>query len=176
MTSSCKQDIWLRCNYHHPLQVHYRVIAAMSNDRHGVSNYRSIECLFNSVFELTTKKHQRSALLSLCEGNPLMTSGFHAQRDRNAENVFIWWRHSFLMSIFTRMQHIRRSHFQYKIFKQLFCCRVLIWGALYLLFIKPYGDYIYGILRWRNWIRLPCPILLIENLICKSISAVEPTL
>ena len=49
---------------------------------------------FNSLFRLTRKKHQRSALLSLCEGNPLVTSGFPAQRDINAENVSIWWRHN----------------------------------------------------------------------------------
>ena len=42
-------------------------ITATSNDRHGVSNYQPIECLFNSLFKLTSKKHQRSALLSLCE-------------------------------------------------------------------------------------------------------------
>ena len=48
-------------------------ITAMSHDRHGISNYWSVECLFNSLFRLTTKKHQRSALISLCEGNPLVT-------------------------------------------------------------------------------------------------------
>ena len=41
-------------------------ITAISNGRHGVSNYHSIECLFNSLFKLTTKEHQRSALLSFC--------------------------------------------------------------------------------------------------------------
>ena len=42
--------------------------------RHGVSNYLSIECLFNTLFSVTTKSHQRSALLSLCEGNPPIDS------------------------------------------------------------------------------------------------------
>ena len=42
-------------------------ITGTSNDRHGVSNYRSFECLFNSLLRLTTKKHHRSALLSLCD-------------------------------------------------------------------------------------------------------------
>ena len=45
---------------------HY--IAARSNDRHGVSNYWLVEFLFNSLFRVTTEKHQRSALLSFCEG------------------------------------------------------------------------------------------------------------
>ena len=43
------------------------------------------ECLFNSLFRLTTKKHQRSALSSLCEWNPPMTGGFPAQRYNNAD-------------------------------------------------------------------------------------------
>ena len=38
---------------------------------------------------LKTKKHQRSALLSLCEGNPSVIGGFPAQRDNYAENVLI---------------------------------------------------------------------------------------
>ena len=46
-------------------------IKAASSDRHGVSNYRRIDCLFNSSFRLPTKKYQRSALLSLCDENPL---------------------------------------------------------------------------------------------------------
>ena len=44
----------------------FRHITVMSNDRHGVSNYRFIECLFNSLLRLTTKTHEKPALLSLC--------------------------------------------------------------------------------------------------------------
>ena len=40
------------------------------------------------------KTHQRLASLTLCKGNPLITGGFPAQRDSNAENVSIWWRHN----------------------------------------------------------------------------------
>ena len=68
-------------------------ITATSNDRPGFSNHRSIECLFNSLFRLTTKEHQMSALLSICEGNPPVTGGFPAQRDNNAKNVCIWCVH-----------------------------------------------------------------------------------
>ena len=45
------------------------------NDRYDVSNYQSTECLFNSLFKLTTKEHQTSALLALCDGNPPVTGG-----------------------------------------------------------------------------------------------------
>ena len=34
-------------------------------------------CLFKSLLRLTTKKHQRSALLSLCEGNPPKIGWWH---------------------------------------------------------------------------------------------------
>ena len=57
-------------------------------------NYWSIESLFNSLFRLTTEKHQRSMSLSLCEGNPLVTSAFPTQRDSNMENVSIWRHHN----------------------------------------------------------------------------------
>ena len=36
-----------------------------ANDHHGVSNYQSFEYLFSSLFRLQTKKHERSALLSV---------------------------------------------------------------------------------------------------------------
>ena len=71
----------------------FRVIKAMSNDCHGIWNYWLVECLFNSLFRLTAKKHQSSTLLSLCEGNPPVTTGFPAQRGINAEIIFILWRH-----------------------------------------------------------------------------------
>ena len=58
------------------------------------SNYRSIERLINSLFRVTMKKHQRSTLLSLCEGNPLVTGGFLTQRDSNTKNDSIWWQHN----------------------------------------------------------------------------------
>ena len=54
-------------------------ITATSNDRHGVSNYRSIECLFDILLRLKTNKHKRSALPSLCVGKPLVTSGSKIQ-------------------------------------------------------------------------------------------------
>ena len=52
-------------------------VTATSNDGHGVSNHWPMECLFNTLFGFTTKKkHQRSALLSFCVGNPPVTGGF----------------------------------------------------------------------------------------------------
>ena len=33
----------------------------MSGERHGVSDYRSFECLFNSLLDMSSKKHQRPA-------------------------------------------------------------------------------------------------------------------
>ena len=49
------------------------------NDRHSVLNYRLIKWLFNSFFRVPTNKHQRSALLSLCESNPPVTGGLLTQ-------------------------------------------------------------------------------------------------
>ena len=41
------------------------------------------------LFRLMTKKHERSALLSVCEENPPVSRGFPAKRDSNMENVSI---------------------------------------------------------------------------------------
>ena len=43
------------------------ITTATSSDRRGISNYRWVDCLFNSLFRPTTKKHQMSALLSFLE-------------------------------------------------------------------------------------------------------------
>ena len=51
------------------------------------SNYRSIECLFNSLFRLTKKEHRKSTLLSLCEGNPPVTGGFPTWRDSSMQMI-----------------------------------------------------------------------------------------
>ena len=84
-------------------------IMVTPNDRHGVSNYRSTECLFNDLLRLTTKKHQRSKLLSLCEGNPHVTDLFPAQKDSIAENVSIWWRHGETRTPPERLRHLPAS-------------------------------------------------------------------
>ena len=55
------------------------------------SIYSAIESRICSDWQ--QKKHQRSALLSLCEGIPPVTVGCPAQRDSNVENFSIWWRH-----------------------------------------------------------------------------------
>ena len=57
-----------RCNNAHP----------------GFSNYWRLVWLFNSVFRLTSRKAWNPASLALCEGNPLVTSGFPSQRASNA--------------------------------------------------------------------------------------------
>ena len=71
VTHTCQQGLCLRSN-----------IKATSSDRHGVSNYRSIKCLFNTLRTPTTETDQRSASLFFCEGNSSVTGGFLTQRDK----------------------------------------------------------------------------------------------
>ena len=59
----------------------------MSHERHGVPDYRPLECLLNNLFGITSKKHQSSALLALFRGNPSVTGEFHAHRDSNADKI-----------------------------------------------------------------------------------------
>ena len=55
---------------------------------------RSNDRLFNRLLRLTPQKHQMSALLDLCEGNPPLTSELPSQNFSNAENVSIWQQHN----------------------------------------------------------------------------------
>ena len=54
---------------------------------HGISDHWPLDYLFNRLFRLTSKKHQGSALLTLCDGNPPVTGGFPSQRTNNSESV-----------------------------------------------------------------------------------------
>ena len=53
----------------------------------------------NTFIRLRSKKRTKLRIISLCEGNLLVTSEFLAQRSSNAENVSIWWRHHECQSI-----------------------------------------------------------------------------
>ena len=52
-----------------------------------------IDCLLNRLFRRRSKKTSKLRVTGLCEGNPPVTGGFPSQKDSNAENVSIWWRH-----------------------------------------------------------------------------------
>ena len=58
------------------------------NERDGVSNHQSDDCLLRR----RSKKTSKLCVSGLCEGNSPVTSEFPAQRASNAENVSIWWR------------------------------------------------------------------------------------
>ena len=63
------------------------------NERDGVSNHQSHDCLLNRLFRRRTKKASKLRVTGLCEGNSPVTGEFPPQRASNAENVSIWWRH-----------------------------------------------------------------------------------
>ena len=63
------------------------------NECHGISNHRFLHCLLNRLFRHRSKETSKLRVTGLCEGNPLVTSGFPLQKSSNAENVSIWWRH-----------------------------------------------------------------------------------
>ena len=46
------------------------------------------------------RKHQSSALLANCEGNPPVTGGFPSQRDSNVVSVSTSWRHHVWMTLY----------------------------------------------------------------------------
>ena len=63
------------------------------NEPDDVSNHQPHDCLPNGLFRRRSKKTSKLRVTGLCEGNSPLTSEFPAQRDSNAENVSIWWRH-----------------------------------------------------------------------------------
>ena len=63
------------------------------NERNGISNHQSPNCLLNCLFRSRSKKTSKLRVTGLCEGNSPVTGEFPAQRASNAENVSIWWRH-----------------------------------------------------------------------------------
>ena len=63
------------------------------NERNGVSNHQSHQCLLNHLFGRRSKKTSTFRDTCLCTGNSSVTSEFPAQRASNAENVPIWFFH-----------------------------------------------------------------------------------
>ena len=61
-----------------------------SHECHEVSNHRPLECLFNTLFRLTTTKHQRPTAPAICQGNRPVPGRFPSLM---ASNVETWWRH-----------------------------------------------------------------------------------
>ena len=57
--------------------------------------YSHWQRLRNVLSKLTTKTHQRVALLALCEGNPMINWGLSLQRLSNTESVTLSWRHHY---------------------------------------------------------------------------------
>ena len=63
------------------------------NERDGVSNHRSHDCLLNRLFRRRSKRTLKLRVTDLWAGNSPVTGEFPAHRACNAGNVSIWWRH-----------------------------------------------------------------------------------
>ena len=61
------------------------------NERDGVSNNESHDCLLNRLFGRRSKETSEIRVTGLCEGNSPVTGEFPALRACNAENVSSWW-------------------------------------------------------------------------------------
>ena len=70
--------------------VHYNDV---TNGRDCVSNHQPHDCLLNRLFRRRWKKTSKLRVNGLCVANSAGTGDFPAQRDSNAENASIWWRH-----------------------------------------------------------------------------------
>ena len=94
------------------------------NDRDGVTNHQTDDCLLNRLFRRRSKTPSKLRVTDLCLGNSPVTGDFPAQRASKAENYSIWWHHHvywFQVSSFRYINatcNIKTSHTA--------CCRVLI--------------------------------------------------
>ena len=80
------------------------------NERDGVSNHQSYDCLRNRLFKAQIKENFKAP--RHCEGNSLVTGEFPAQRASNAEKVStVWWRHHVVFSYhLLQFNHKRTSN------------------------------------------------------------------
>ena len=76
----------------------YENIIVMLFEYYGNSSNWKVDCLFNSLFRLTTKKISKLCMAGPFKGKQLMISGFPSQRASNVESVSISWHH--LVTIF----------------------------------------------------------------------------
>ena len=55
------------------------------NERNGTWNHWCLDCLLSRLFRCKSKKTSKLLVTGLCEGNPLVRSGFPSQRTSNME-------------------------------------------------------------------------------------------
>ena len=67
-------------------KLHKNTLQWRHNERDGVSNHQSHDCLLNRLFR--SKKTSQLRVIGLCAGNSPETGEFPAQRASNAGNVF----------------------------------------------------------------------------------------
>ena len=68
-------------------------ITVTSRKHHGVSIHLELDCLFNRLFRLTSKKISKPASQVICERNPPVAGGFPSQGSSKAENISMTWCH-----------------------------------------------------------------------------------
>ena len=73
------------------------------NEHEGVSNHRRFDCLLNPMFRSRSRRTSKLHVTGLREGNLPVTGGFPSQRNSNAENVSMWWRHHEMMCFYMYM-------------------------------------------------------------------------
>ena len=75
------------------LHTHFITLQWCHNECKGMWNHPRLDCSLNCLSMQAQNKPSKLGVTGLCEGNPLVTSGFPSQRASNAENVSILWCH-----------------------------------------------------------------------------------
>ena len=84
-----QENMWyLHCVCTHFAKIKVLLIKMTSHKRHGVSNHRPINCLFNSMFSPTLMEHQSSRVTGPMWGKSVV-DGFPSLRTSNAESCSV---------------------------------------------------------------------------------------
>ena len=84
---------------------HITVITVTSHDRHGASNHRLLDGLFNNLFQASIKLKKNSAAIALYHGNQPMIGGFPSERASTTECASMPWRHHDDVMITLSLRH-----------------------------------------------------------------------
>ena len=85
----------------HDLRISFLSLQWCYNEHDGVSNHQPHGCLLKRLFRRRSKKTPKLRVTGHCAGNSPVTGEFPAQRASSVKNVSLWWRHHFVVDIYS---------------------------------------------------------------------------
>ena len=130
-------------------------------DLHGVSNHRQLDCLFKNLFPLTSKRHQRSALLVLCVRGTTVDRWIPCTKGQ-------WWGKCFYVIVFLLFESSRiMPRWPVGLCRRLTTCGSTCLSAI----DKRLGAYFVKHIWAHNWIHLKIlDVVILMLQLCRQLS------